>query len=474
MVSLDLNQVKRWHFVGIGGAGMSAIARLLLELGYEVSGSDLKESRFTRCLEELGAQVQIGHSPENLSQAEAVVYSSAIPQGNVEMKEAKSRGLPFLSRAQMLALLSRDKKTVAVSGTHGKTTTTSMVATVLEKGGLEPSYVIGGDLNEVGTNAKAGKGDYFVVEADESDGSFLQLNPFVGIVTNVEAEHLDYYGTYEKVKEGFRNFAEKVSEKGFVVACADQPEAVEVASSSNRVITYGFKEKVDWQGLNVKLDKFSSKFQVDQKGRKLNKDFHLSVPGLHNVQNALAAIAVGIELGIPIDEIAEALASFKGVARRFQLKGELGDVTLVDDYAHHPSEVVATLESARSGDWPRIVCVFQPHRYTRTKFLGRDFGSCFQQADWLILTEVYPAGEEPIPGVSGKLVLDAVLESTPHSRVAFLPTLSEVKDFLLSLVRKGDLVLTLGAGDVTFLGDELLRSLKENGFGASGKSLSVS
>lgn len=472
MVRLDLNQVKRWHFIGIGGAGMSAIARLLLELGYEVNGSDLKESRFTRCLVELGAQVQIGHSPENLTQAEAVVYSSAIPSKNVEIEEAKSRGLPLLSRAQMLALLTQGKKTVAVSGTHGKTTTTSMIATVLEKGGLEPSYVIGGDLNEIGTNAKAGKGSYFVVEADESDGSFLQLNPFVGVVTNVEGEHLDYYKTYEKVKESFRNFVKKVSDQGFLVACVDQPEAVKVASFAKRVITYGFNKKADWQGLNVQLEKFSSRFQVAQKGRKLDKDFRLSVPGLHNVQNALAAIAVGTELGISIDEIAEALTSFKGVARRFQLKGELSKVTLVDDYAHHPSEVVATLESARSGGWSRIVCVFQPHRYTRTKFLGKDFGPCFQQADWLVLTEVYPAGEEPIPGVSGKLVLDAVLETCAHSRVAFLPTLSEVKDFLLTIVREGDLVLTLGAGDVTFLGDELLYSLKESGVGADRKALS--
>jgi UDP-N-acetylmuramate--alanine ligase len=474
VVSLNLNQVKKWHFVGVGGAGMSAIARVLLELGYEVSGSDLKESRFTHCLKELGAQVQIGHHPGNLAQAEAVVYSSAIPQGNVEIVEAKTRGLPLLSRAQMLALLTRDKRTVAVSGTHGKTTTTSMVATVLEKGGLEPSYIIGGDLNEIGTNAKAGEGSYFVVEADESDGSFLQLNPFIGVVTNVEAEHLDYYGTYENVKEGFKNFVEKVSEEGFIVACADQPETVELVSSDKRVITYGLNEKADWQGLSVQLEKFSSSFQVAQNGQKLSKDFHLAVPGLHNVQNALAAIAVGVELGISVDEIAEALASFKGVARRFQLKGKLGEVTLVDDYAHHPSEVVATLESARNGDWSRIVCVFQPHRYTRTKFLGRDFGHCFQQADWLVLTEVYSAGEEPIPGVSGKLVLDAVLETCPHSRVAFLPTLNEVKDFLLTIVREGDLVLTLGAGDVTLLGDELLRSMKENEFGAGRKALSVS
>ncbi len=452
-----LNKVKRWHLIGIGGAGMSAIARVLLQRGYEVSGSDLKESRFTQRLVSEGARVFIGHRAENIEGAEALVYSSAIPAHNIELKEGKRRGIPVLSRAEMLAFLTKEKETIAVAGTHGKTTTTSMVATVLERSGGDPAYIVGGELNDIGSNARWGNGPYFVVEADESDGTFLYLNPKVAVITNVEADHLDFYGSFRSIVEDFQKFASKVGKDGLVVACGDHPVVSQICSE-DKTLTYGFSKDNVFRASSIKFKTLSSNFKV-WRGKKCLGEVSLFVPGKHNILNALAAIGTAYEVGIPFEKIQQSLKSFRGVQRRFQIKGKKKGITIVDDYAHHPSEVKATLDAASLGEWRRIVCIFQPHRYTRTQFLADEFGSAFDLADWLIITEIYAAGEEPIPGVSGKLILEAILDHSPNRKIAFFPNLEEAKRFVLSIVREGDLVLTLGAGDITLLGNRILDEL---------------
>ncbi len=456
----SINKFRKWHFVGIGGAGMSAIARILAENGLEVQGSDLKESRFTRQLSELGVKVFIGHKPGNITGAEVIVFSTAIPADNNELVRAREIGLPVLSRAEVLSFLTSEKKTVAIAGTHGKTTTTSMVAQLFESAGLDPTYIVGGELNEAGTNARSGKGDFLVVEADESDGTFLKISTFISVVTNIEDDHLDYFGNYDSIKSKFAEFIKMTSAKGVVIVFGDHPETREVAEKSGReCIFYGLGENNLVRADNIKLDGLNSSYELVFKGKNLGV-IDLKVPGLHNLQNSLAAAAVGLFLDIEFEKIKKSLNSFSGVKRRFEFKGKANGITVVDDYAHHPSEVEATLKAAVLQNFNRIVCVFQPHRFSRTSFLFREFARSLDLVDFLVLTDVYPAGEKPLPGVTGKLILDALLEEKPNSQVAYTPSLIQARQLLCEQTKPGDLVLTLGAGDVTLLGEDFLRALE--------------
>ncbi|RJQ54115.1 MAG: UDP-N-acetylmuramate--L-alanine ligase [Actinobacteria bacterium] len=457
---------ERIHFIGIGGAGMSAIATVLLEMGVPVSGSDLKESANSRRLAELGARIAIGHRPQNIEDASTVVISSAIPDSNPELAAARESGIEVLIRAEMLARLGRRKKTLAVAGTHGKTTTTSMIALVLERAGLEPTFLIGGELNDIGSNAKHGAGEYLVAEADESDGSFLHLAPHIAVVTNVEADHLDHYDSFEQIKETFARFLSKLPPDGAAIVCGDDAALLEIARAcAPIVVSYGFAAHNDYRATDPAALNGGGKFEVTERGSRLGP-VRLKVPGDHNMANALATIAAARLLGLEFDAIAGVLAEFSGVKRRFQHIGCLGQVTVVDDYAHHPTEVRATLAAAKGGEWRRVVCVFQPHRFSRTRLLGSEFGRAFDEADVVVLTDVYGAGEEPEPGVSGKLLVDAVLRRSPRAQVAYIPKRGDIASFLRSSVRGGDLVITMGAGDVWTCGPELLEALEGEGEGS--------
>ncbi|MFN3476273.1 MAG: UDP-N-acetylmuramate--L-alanine ligase [Candidatus Methylomirabilales bacterium] len=448
-------RIQRIHFVGIGGIGMSGLAEVLHNLGYLVTGSDLKASEITRHLESLGIKVTIGHHPRNVEGAHVVVRSSAVSLENVEIAEAKRRSIPIIPRAEMLAELMRVKYGVAVAGTHGKTTTTSMVAVVLAKGGLDPTMVIGGKVHALGTNAKLGKGEFLVAEADESDGSFLKLSPTIAVVTTIDAEHLDYYRDLDHIKETFLAFINKVPFYGASILCFDQEHIYDLLPRvEKRVVGYGLFRPADLSAREITLKGMGSEFQVLLKGKPLGW-LRLQVPGLHNVSNALAATAVGLELEVPFPLIREALEEFSGVARRFQVKGTIGDVMVVDDYAHHPAEIVATLQAAK-GFGRRVVVVFQPHRYTRTRALLQEFFPTFELADVLIITELYPAGEPPIPGVSGRQIAEGV-KRHGHPHITFVPEKEAIPDLLLEIVRPGDLVLTMGAGDIWKIADEFLK-----------------
>lgn len=443
------------HFVGIGGAGMSGIARVLLAMGYEVSGSDLKESRNTLRLREQGVDVMIGHSPENISNQDIVVISSAIPVGNAELVKAREGAIPVVSRAQMLSQIARRYRSIAVAGTHGKTTTTSMISLVFEKCGLDPTFLIGGELNDIGSNAKFGQGEFLVAEADESDGSLLCLAPEMIVITNIEPDHLDFYGSFDKIEETFLIFANALPERGIAFVCGDHAGIKSlVAKSKARFVTYGFEAECDFRADDVVLKSLGSEFDVYQGDKKLGRA-GIGVPGRHNVYNALATFAVGLAVGLSFSEIAASLGSFTGVKRRFQLIGRPAGITVVDDYAHHPTEVKATLDAAKGGDWQRVICVFQPHRFSRTQLLGREFGQAFDSADVVVLTDVYAAGEQPVPGVTGKVVLDAVLAHNPRKRIVYLPKKAEIKKFLDHFTLSGDLVITMGAGDIWMIGEEL-------------------
>lgn len=457
-----MKKVRKVHFIGIGGAGMSALAKVLLEMGGRATGSDLKESRNTRWLEEAGATVAIGHRPENLGSPDLVVVSSAIPSNNCEMQLAKEKDIPIMARAEFLAELGKGKTSIAVAGTHGKTTTTSMIALVLEEGGLDPTFLIGGELNDIGANAKYGRGEYFVAEADESDGSFLYLEPNIVVITNVEADHLDYFESYTEIESIFVKFTNLLPRDGQAVVCGDNPGVQGLfARTRKHWIKYGFQPGSDFLATDVKVKPFGTTFNVYSKEKRLGQ-VSLNIPGIHNVYNALATIALGVTIGLRFSQISRVLSGFTGVRRRFQILGTSKNITLIDDYAHHPTEVRATLEAARQGEQKRLVCVFQPHRFSRTHFLAHQFGSAFRLADLVILTDVYAAGEEPLPGVSGKLLVDAILEDNPYQQVVYLPNKSNIKDFLIKNIKKGDLVLTAGAGDVGVVGEELLSFLKES------------
>ncbi len=450
------------HLVGIGGAGMSALARVLLARGATVSGSDIKESRGVAALRALGARVAVGHGADNLDGAGAVVVSSAIPVSNPEVIAAREQGIPILQRAQVLALLMRERRGIAVAGTHGKTTTTSMIAMVLRHAGLDPTFLIGGDLNEVGTNAYAGGGEWLVAEADESDGSLLWLAPEIAVINNVEADHLDYYRDEGEIRETFVAFAHNLPETGgTVILGIDDPGIASLRSRIARTtVTFGIDPAADWSGEVLERGSSGQRVLVRHHGVAVG-ELMLGVPGAHNVRNALAALATSSLVGVPFDLAAEELASFGGVQRRFQLRGSVGGVTVIDDYAHHPTEVRVTLEAAREQGWARLIAVFQPHRYSRTQLLGRDLGAALADADLAVITDVYGAGEQPVPGVTGKSVVDGLLAARPRARVAYLPKRGEVADFVAGRVDPGDLVLTIGAGDITMLADEVLHALTE-------------
>lgn len=438
---------------------MSGIALVLASRGARVTGSDLKESRYSRALETAGVPVAIGHRIENLGSPEVVVISSAIPETNPELAEARRLGLTVWPRAKMLAHLAGERATIAVAGTHGKTSTSSMVATMLSKMGLEPSFLIGGEVDGFNTNAVDGAGPHYVVEADESDGSFLQLTPRVAIITNIEADHLDHYGTLKAVEDTFCEFMARVPADGTLIVCGDDERLVELsATAACNVVTYGFADRCDVTCRTLNREGIGVRFEVRVPGLEPVTSL-TRIPGAHMVANACASIATAWVLGLDLASAATALCEFSGVRRRFDLVGEVGGVTVVDDYAHHPTEVRATLRAASGLDFTRVVALFQPHRYSRTAALSLDFAEAFTCADAVVLMDVYSAGERPIPGVSGKTVLDDLLRSHPRSRSAYLPHRLDIVPYLASRVRPGDLVLTMGAGDVTTLGPELVAEL---------------
>jgi len=451
-----LGKIRKIHFVGIGGIGMSGIAELLLNLGYQISGSDLNPSDITRHLEEKGARIFKGHAAEHVHGAEVLVYSSAVTPENVEIQEALRQKIPVIKRAEMLAELMRLKHGIAIAGTHGKTTTTSMTGAILTEGGLDPTLIIGGKVRALNTNAKLGSGEFLVAEADEFDRSFLFLVPTIAVITNVEPEHLDSYRDYDDLKDAFVSFANKVPFYGKIIVCLDDRGVQEILPRlKRRVETYGFSSQADLMARNVHWEKGRLHFDVFYRQKELGT-VRLQVPGSHNVLNALAAISVGLELEVPFRTMQQALANFTGVNRRFEIKAEVNGIMLVDDYAHHPTEIQATLEAARTG-WPgrRIVAVFQPHLYTRTQKFYREFARSFLDSDVLFVLDVYPAREVPITGVTGKLIADAAREMG-HRQVYFVEDKSRVADAVAPHVKPGDMIITIGAGDVWRINQRLL------------------
>jgi len=457
-----MRKIQRIHFVGIGGVGMSGIAEVLHNLGYVVAGSDLKESEHTHRLQRLGITVRIGHDPANIRDADVVVRSSAVALDNPEIQAARARSIPIIQRAEMLAELMRMKYSVAVAGTHGKTTTTSMIATVMAKGGLDPTIVIGGRLDSLGSNAKLGRGEFMVAEADESDGSFLKLSPTVAVVTTIDAEHLDYYRDVEQIRETFLEFINRVPFYGSAVVCVDQQQIRDLLPRiQKRVISYAVDTPADLMAEGVWLHGLTSAFTIQFRGKALG-EVRLRVPGRHNVANALAAVAVGLELDIEFAVIQAALAEFSGVARRFQIKGMPRDILIVDDYAHHPAEIRATLQAAKDGFQRRAIAVFQPHRYSRTRALLADFPPALDLADRVVVTEIYPAGEVPVPGISGRLIAEALV-ARGRPDVVYVECKEEIPALVVELARPGDLVITMGAGDIWKASDEILRRLEAEG-----------
>jgi len=457
-VTLFRSRPARLHFVGIGGIGMSGIAEVLLNLGYAVTGSDLKASDVTRRLESLGGQVFVGHDAAHVTAVDVVVISSAVKRDNPEVVEARRRKIPIIPRAEMLAELMRLKYGVAIAGSHGKTTTTSMAAHVLAAAGLDPTAVVGGKVNSFGSNAKLGRGEYMVVEADESDGSFLHIPPTIAIVTNVDPEHLDHWKTVEALRRGFVDFVNRVPFYGLAILCIDHPGVQSlIPDIESRYVTYGESHQADYRADRISLDGHAVHFDAFHGERPLGR-FEVAMVGRHNALNALAVIALADEMGVPADAVREALRTFGGVQRRFTVKGEVGGVTVIDDYGHHPAEVKATLSGAREAFGRRVVCVFQPHRYTRTRDLLTDFATAFNDADVLLVTDVYAAGEEPIAGANAQALVEAV-RACGHRDVHHVPR-AELAKAARERVRPGDLVLTLGAGDVTQVGPELLKLLE--------------
>jgi UDP-N-acetylmuramate--alanine ligase len=467
-----LGKTRRVHFIGIGGIGMSGIAELLANLGYAVSGSDARTSQVTHRLATLGIRITVGHEAAAVADADVVVVSSAVKPTNVEVREAVRRQIPVIPRAEMLAELMRLRFSIAVAGAHGKTTTTSMIAFVLERAGLDPTAVIGGRLSAFGSNARLGRGELMVAEADESDRSFLKLFPTIAVLTNIDHEHLENYGGFDDLQQAFVDFANKVPFYGGVVACGDDPSlAAILPRMTRRVVTYGLAPGADVRALDVALGPFSARAAVTARHRSTGGSgeaveigsLMLNVPGRHNVLNALAAVAVGLELGLPFSRIAAGLEQFRGVERRFEIRGEPNGVLVVDDYGHHPAEIAATLDAARALN-RRLIVAFQPHRFSRTAALMPDFGPALAAADHVVLTDIYPAGEEPVAGVS----IDRLAEGVRHAvraQVDVVPSLSDLIPALVRIARPGDVVLLLGAGSIGAVADRLLEALKDDGAG---------
>ncbi len=454
-----LTGIKKVHFVGIGGAGMSALAKILVEKGYNVSGSDVKESVMTGILRDLGAKVFIGQRAENVQDTEAIVVSSAIRENNPEVVEAKRLGLKRLHRSDVNAFLINNSKGIAVAGAHGKTTTTSMLGVSLDYEGVSPSIIIGGEVDYLGSNAKLGKSDYLVSEADESDGTFLKYYPYIGIVTNVENDHMDHYGTMENIIKAFTQFLNQIREDGWGVVCFDNENIRNIVKNVNRkIVSYAIDHEADYVAANIKADASGTSFDVIHEGENLGT-VKLNVPGRHNVLNAMACVVTGITLGQSVAQMAEGLTMFNGAKRRFQTKGKAQGVWVVDDYAHHPTEIATTLKAARQTQPKRLVCAFQPHRYSRTQLLQKEYGSCFRDADLLVLTDVYSAGEDPIPGVDGELLVKEVAEQTGQKTV-YIKDKKEIAAYLKSIAQEGDLIMTMGAGDIVKCGEDLVELLK--------------
>jgi UDP-N-acetylmuramate--alanine ligase len=451
---LDLRAPRRIHVVGVGGAGMSAYAAILAELGHRVSGSDLHEHPRLERLRLLGVDCLVPQTADNVPpDADAVVFSSAVPRTNVEVVAAERAGIPVLSRADALAGIVTTRRSLGVAGTHGKTTTTSMIALILRAADLHPSFLVGSELNEVGSNAGLDSGEWLVVEADESDGTFLRLGLDAAIVTNVDVDHLWYWGDMGRLEDAFRRFVEGVD--GPVVLCADDARTRALAAGRDNAVTYGWAEDARYRATGYAGGRAGSSFVLERDGAPLG-EIRLPVTGRHNAQNATAAAAMTLELGVELGAVQRALAGFGGVARRFQHRGELEGVTIIDDYALLPPEIQATIRAASEGDWRRIIAVFQPFRYSRTAIMWRDFADAFVGADQVILTDVCGFHEQPIPGVTGHLILNAVLDAHPELAVAYFPHRAELVKLVPTYARPGDLVLTLGGGDITTLADELL------------------
>jgi UDP-N-acetylmuramate--alanine ligase len=457
-VTLFRSRPARIHFVGIGGIGMSGIAEVLLNLGYAVSGSDLRASDTTRRLESLGGLCFVGHDATHLSEVDVVVTSSAVRRDNPEVAEARRRKVPVIPRAEMLAELMRLKYGVAIAGSHGKTTTTSMAAHVLAAAGLDPTAVVGGKVNSLGSNAKLGRGEYMVVEADESDGSFLHIPPTIAIVTNVDPEHLDHWKSMEALRRGFVDFVNRVPFYGLAILCIDHPGVQSLLPDvEKRYVTYGESHQADYRASRIVVEGHAVRFDA-WRGPTALGSFEVAMVGRHNALNALAVVALADEMGVAPDAVRSALSSFRGVQRRFTVRGEAAGVTVVDDYGHHPAEVRATLSGAHEAFRRRVVCLFQPHRYTRTRDLLPEFATAFNDADVLLVTDVYAAGEEHIPGADAAAMVDAI-RACGHRDVTHVPR-TELVRVARERLKAGDLVLTLGAGDVTAVGPELLALLE--------------
>ena len=447
------------YFVGIGGSGMSGIAEVLLNLGYAVWGSDLQQGGSVARLRKLGARIRIGHQADSVEGADVVVISSAVRNDNVEVVEARRRGIPVIPRAEMLGELMRLKYGIAIAGSHGKTSTTSMVAQVLSHSGMDPTIVIGGRLGILDSNARLGKGELMVVEADESDGSFLKLTPTLAVVTSIDHEHLDHYGSLEGLQDAFVGFLNKVPFYGTGIVCLDEPNIQSILPRlERRVTTYGMATQADLMAANPQVKGFTSTYEAIYHGEKLGK-VRLQVPGRHSIYNSLATLAVGLDLEVPFDTIAQHLSEFQGADRRFQIKGAVAGITVVDDYGHHPTEIRTTLDAVREGWDGRIVVVFQPHRYTRVRDLREEFECSFYQADVLLITDIYPAGEAPLEGVDADSLAQGII-THGHRDVVRVPRVEDVPAALRKRVQSGDLVITLGAGDVTGVGDRLLEQLR--------------
>jgi UDP-N-acetylmuramate--alanine ligase len=460
----NLDRIRNIHLIGIGGCGMSAVAKVLHEMGYKISGSDVKESANTIRLEELGVKVTHEHSASNLREADLVIYSTAISKDNPERQGAKDDGIPLFSRAEMLSwIMDQSKVSIAVSGTHGKTTTTSMLSLLFDRCGLNPTYLIGGET-DVSGNARLGNGRFAIAEADESDGSFLKLNPSIAIVTNIEDDHLDYYGTEEKIMDGFIQFANKLPQDGVLIVNSDHHNnklLLKKVKEGIKTITYGVEKEAHLRAADASFSEYGSKFNVYRDGERLG-EVKLAIPGEQNILNSLAALATGFEVGQGFENMAAALRFFTGARRRFQLIGKVGEVMIIDDYAHHPTELKATIRAARLG-WgkeKRIICIFQPHRYTRTLFLKEEFGKAFEEADLVIITDVYSAGENPISGISGKSIADEA-EKVKGEKVVYIPKKEMIADHIMDILQPQDMIMTCGAGDIYIVAKEIYSRLRE-------------
>lgn len=459
----ELEKYKSFFLIGIGGAGMSAIAVVLQGMGFSVKGSDLKNSRYTELLTGQGIEIFIGHNAENIKNSDAVIYSTSISDENDEMVEAKKLGLPVFTRGEVLAWIMNRKRGIAITGTHGKTTTTSMISMIFRGLELDPTIIVGGELNELGTNARYGNGDYVVAEACESDGTFLKYKPFAGVITNIEEDHMDYWKDFSFLKESFKKFLSNIKKGGFAVINGDEV-GIDFAknATAEKIITYGIDKKNDLHASDIELAGFLPKYNLivnDSQNNNCKKEYtvSLSVPGMHNVKNSLAALAVCYGLGLNLEKSAGILKYFTGAKRRFEKRGEKYGAVIIDDYAHHPSEIKATLDAAAIEKKKCIITVFQPHRYSRLANLYTKFNECFRGTDVLVITDVFGSNERPIPGVTARLLVDSLIEDGYDKRIAYIPSLKDIPDYLGMIIKKDDIVILMGAGDITRVTDELLK-----------------